>query len=156
MTFCNCYCCQGNGCTRQYIGYFNSDIYNCLSTTCSKIFSKKCLKDTNVGGSILAEFINFSYNFMIVFYFILGLFLGFCVVLMIYDCIIDYKRKNSYVQQETYTPQEILSQSPPPYDFIERHQIHIDTHTVTNSTQNHSYIYFDNGCDVSQTDTDNF
>lgn len=227
MSYCTCYCCQGHGCSRQYIGYFDTYVSNCLSSTCTQVFPNKCIRDVNLGGSISAQFTSYppqipnqplppskQHNVLIIFF--LGLFSIILLVALIYWCCDNYiQRKRRYRYQqiqeniqsrsqvnlfaspppEENSSQPYISFAPPPYSknlpqqlpkkqkpkksqsryndpiYIPvpivhepiyhppRHNtpIHIDTYTVTSSTQDHSYTYCDDGYgDVSQTDTDNF
>jgi hypothetical protein len=138
MSYCSC--CQGRGCSRQYIGYFDTYVSNCLSTTCTQVFPNKCIRNTRIGGSISAQFtsyppqipssplppsqpkpINWS-GLLITLYIVLGIFSVFSLIIIIYWCI-------DYIQKRRYHPIPVNSQpryipsaptpseenSPPPY-----------------------------------------
>lgn len=135
MSYCNCYCCQGRGCTKQYIGYFDTYVSNCLSSKCTQVFPQSCVIGKNISKSISAEFTNFSHippnsqhksnilpksnilhNLMIVFYIILGLLSVFSLIVIIHY-IIDYIKKKNYIRITYVEPQENipLPLPPPPY-----------------------------------------
>lgn len=54
---CNCYCCQGSGCSTSFAGSLQvSSISQCTQSFCINRFSVACKKDVFLGGHITSTF----------------------------------------------------------------------------------------------------
>jgi hypothetical protein len=54
---CNCFCCQGRGCSTSYAGERSlSSISQCTQSFCVNSFPVACKKDISIGGHITSTF----------------------------------------------------------------------------------------------------
>lgn len=157
MSYCTCYCCQGRGCSRQYIGYFDTYVSNCLSSTCTVMFPRNCIRNTNIGGSISAQFTSYppqipnppnppsppspQSSLTTTLYIILGFFSIIILIALVYWLYGDYKKRRYQRIPENPHPQPLQSQPPPPYSKISTQKQQQRYSNIGSSRSNFEPVY---------------